>query len=340
MRNKLLALLVHLAIAAGVSAQTVNVASLGSLELVFESATKLDVYPGQSVAAEVGFRKGEAFTVSSPGRVRQIEYLVESGALVNRGQAFAVLRGPGMHHFEMSYHSSRELLAGAERRFNSNKPLYERRAISESQWLEISEKYYLALLEYEHMRHFSELLIEADNGVEGLTLGAPVAGIIDYSSAYDGVEEGENIALFIPREGIRLEASVPVAMRNKLASLRTDGCELGVERASAVASGFFVQVWTEPLVSACRLLPGQRVLATPMLRGEAYRVPKSAVFQLGHQTHVLVHKGDTLAAVEVTLLGLEGKDYLLSAVVPLQDRDILITSVSAVQGVLLGLGGE
>ena len=42
------------------------------------------------MAAQVTYRKGEAFNVPSPGRVQQIEYLVQPGATVVQGQPFAL----------------------------------------------------------------------------------------------------------------------------------------------------------------------------------------------------------------------------------------------------------
>jgi len=324
----------------GAAAQTVELAALGSLALEFKRVAPVAVYPAQPVVAQVSYRSGEAFSVISPGRVQQIEYLVEPGAVVVESQPFAVLRGPEMHHFEMSYESSRALAAGAERRYKSNKNLYERKTISESQWLEISEKYYAYMLEYEHMRHFFELVVGGDDDPDALTLAAPLAGLIDYPSVNRALEEGDSIALFVPPQAIRLEVALPSAIRTAVASLRAGECLLNIERVSNVIDGFFVQAWTQPLPSSCSLMLGQQLLATPMVRAEsAYRVPRSAVFQLERENYVLVRRGKYLAAEAVTLLGAEGNDYLLSVAAPLDEEEILVSSVSAVQGILLGLGG-
>jgi hypothetical protein len=321
-------------------ARSVEIASLGSLELAFAPVVSVDLYSGQPVAAEVSFRAGEAFVVPSPGRVQQIEYLVADGAAVEQGEAFAVLRGPEMHHLEMTYHSSKELLAGAERRFNSNKLLYQRKTISEGQWLAISEKYYLARLKYEHLRHFFELVLPADDDADALTLGAPMAGIVDYPAIYGGLEEGDSIASFVPRRAVRLKVSIPVGMRSEVARLRVAECDVGIERTSAIAAGFFVEAWSQPLPADCPLLLGQQLLVTPLLRTEAYSVPRTAVFQLEHQSHVLARTGDTLTPVVVNLLAAEGECYLLAGADSLAGQQVLVTSVSAVQGILLGLGDE
>ena len=340
-RNSLAALLLALLFAPGLRAQELQLDALGAFELAFQPARPVQSYPGQQVAAAVTYRQGEAFIVPSPGRVQQIAYLVEPGAAVRQGQPFAVLRGPEMHHFEMAYDSSRALLAGAERRYQANKGLYERKAISESQWLEISEKYYALALEYEHMRHFFELVEEGDNDPDALTLTAPLSGVIDYSPAPGGVQEGDSIAQFVPDAAIRLEATLPNRLRDQVIALQWGACEPAVERVSAMTEGFFVRVWSVPLAPACRPLLGQQLLVTPLLavRG-AYSLPRSAVFQLQRQTMVLVRDGDRLRPLAVTLLGARGEDYVLQPAADLGDREVLVSSVSAVQGMLLGLGGE
>ncbi|MCB1699757.1 MAG: hypothetical protein KDI14_02810 [Halioglobus sp.] len=329
------------ALPAGATGGPVELAALGSLQLEFEQAVPVEVYPGQRVAAQVTFRKGEAFNVPSPGRVQQIEYLVEPGAAVQQGQPFAVLRGPEMHHFEMRFESSQALAESAERRFKSNRELYKRKAISESQWQEISEKYYELMLEYEHMRHFFELVVGGDNDPDALTLAAPLASQIDYSSAEHRVEEGDSIAQFVPASAIRLEVALPVASAREVSAVRVGDCELAIERVGAMTDGFFVQAWTGALPASCGLMLGQQVLATPLLRvSGAYRVPRTAVFQLEHESFVLVRSGASLTAVAVVLLAAEDGDYVLQTATPLDAADVLVSSVSAVQGIMLGLGGE
>jgi hypothetical protein len=341
MNKMLLPALVLLAASATAAADPVAIAALGSLQLDFEQAVPVSVYPGQPVAAQVTFRAGEAYSVPSPGRVQQIEYLVEPGTPITQGQPFAVLRGPEMHHVEMSYESSSELAAVVERRFKSNKALYERQAISESQWLEISEQYYAVMLEYEHMRHFFELVVSGDNDPDALTLTAPLTGLIDYRSADNGVAEGDSIARFVPAAAVRLNAALPIAISDDVASLRAGDCELAIERVSAVTDGFFVQAWTQSLPPACHLLLGQQLLALPQVRvQDGYRIPRTAVFQWQRESHVLIRRGDALVPEAVSLLGSDGEDYLVRATTTLEGAEVLVSSISAVQGILLGLGGE
>jgi len=341
MKNTALAILISLLGVEMVAAQSVELPALGSLALEYEQPVAVESYPGQPLAAKVTFRNGEAFIVPSPGRVQQIEYLVEPGAWVKEGQPFAVLRGPEMHHVEMRYQSSRALADSAEQRFKSNLPLYESKAISESQWREISENYYASQLEYEHMRHFFELVVGADNDPAALTLTAPSASVIEYNTDASKVEEGDSIALFIPLQAIRLEVALPNNIGTAVTAVRAGECELDIERVSAMTNGFFIKAWTQSLPPACHLMMGQQVLARPLVRASnAYRVKQSAVFTLQRESYIWLRRGDVLAAVAVTVQAAEGDFYVVRCEESLAGQDVLISSVSAVQGVLLGLGEE
>jgi len=341
MKNSLLAALGALVISTCAHAQTVELATLRSLELEFQPVVAVDTYPGQPVAGRVWFRSGEAIYIPSPGRVQQVKYLVEPGASVVKGQPFAELRGPEMHHVEMNYESSAALAAGAAQRYQRNKPLYESKSISESQWQEISEKYYSTQLEYEHMRHFFELVVEGDGEPDALTLAAPLAGVIDYDPAGGRLEEGDNIALFLPRDAIRLEVALPALSGTEITAVRTAACELAIERVSAMTDGLFVQAWTQSLPASCQLMLGQRVIAVPLVRAaNAFRVPKTAVFQMQRHSFVWVRQGESLQAAAVTVLGVEEALYVVRSETPLAHAQVLASSVSAVQGVLLGLGEE
>jgi hypothetical protein len=341
MKGKLLAALLLSIIGSRAGAQAVALAELGAFELEFAPALAAASYPGPEVAGEVTFRQGEAYGVPSPGRVQQIEFLLEPGSRVSRGQPFATLRGPEMHHFEMAYESSGALLEGARRRFESNRSLYENKSISESRWLEISEKYYALSLEYEHMRHFFELVLPDDGDPDALTLVAPLTGTIDYRTGRGGVQEGERIAVFIPDAAIRVRASIPNGLRGEVQALGIGSCELGVDRSSAVSDGFFVHVWSDPLIPACEVLLGQQLPVTPLLRAPgSYAIPRAAVFQMGRDTLVLMRDNERLLPVAVTLLGTRNGDYVLRAESSLDGRQVLVSSVSAVQGLLLGLGSE
>ena len=108
-----------------------------------------------------------------------------------------------------------------------------------------------------------------------------------------------------------------------------------------MTDSFFIRAWTQTLPPACPLLLGQQLLLQPLLRVDnAYRVARAAVFALQRQTYVWRLRDDTLEAVPVTVLAAEGDAYIVHSEEGLAGQSVLVSSVSAVQGVLLGLGGE
>ncbi|MEJ2531586.1 MAG: hypothetical protein P8Y92_07285 [Halioglobus sp.] len=332
--------LLLLFVATACRAETVAIDSLRALALEYQTIRPVDLYPGQPVSAQVAAPGGEAFAVVAPARVQQISYVVPAGTVVAQGEAFALLRGPEIHHFLTEYEATAQLLEDASRRYENHRELYEKKAIDESRWVEVSERYQTLRLEYEHMRHFHDLVIEERKQDDAILLGAPIAGITDYAYSAGGLRSGDTIASFIPRDAIRLVASIPHRQSADLAFLEAAGCRLAVSRVSGITTGFFVEAWSEPVTDKCALIPGQRLAATPLYRTSAFRLPRTAVLQREAGSHVFLREGDVLRAVPVELLAADEADYIVTSTTPLGGREALVTSVSAVQGVLLGLGDE
>lgn len=337
MLTALLAVLWSLPVLAG---REIELTQLGQLALDYRPAVRAEGYAGPSLAAEVTFRPGEAFVIVTPYRVQRLEYLLEPGADAVAGQPIARLHGAEVHHFRTEFEIRRQMLAEAEQRFDRNRSLYQDRAIEAGQWREVSEAYYAAKLEFEHLRHFNDLLVAGDPQEDSVTLTTPVSGIIDFRQNAPGVAAGEAVAIAIPRSALRLKAWFPVRQRGQLAGFRTAGCELEVALVGQVVRDFFVEVWSEPVDPDCGLLPGQRLMVTPSLKLPAYRVDGRSIFQLGGEPHLFLRREDRLVAIPVTIAGNSGPDYVVTAEQTLEGRDVLVTSVSAVQGILLGLGGE
>ncbi len=333
--------LTALLFAQAASAQVIDAADLGHLALEYQPATEVDSYAGQSLAAQVSFRQGEAYSVVTPYRVQRLNYLLQPGAEVAAGQPIAVLQGPEIHHFLSEFDIKKQLLRDAEKRFNSNRALYDKKAIKASQWLQISEDYYGLKLDFEHMRHFHELLIEEQGQDEdSVTITAPVKGIIQYSQNAPGIAADDEIAVIVPPSAIRLRVAIPMNQRTQLAGFKAETCELEVAIVSGIINNFFLEAWSEPVQKQCGFLPGQQIMVRPYFELPAYSVSRSSVFQWQGQSHLFLLDGDKLVATPVVIAGSEGTDYVVTTDQSLQGHEILVTSVSAAQGVLLGLGGE
>lgn len=325
-----------------VRADSVALAELGLLRLEFNEVKALDRYQGQALSARVGFRPGEAVSLVTPYRVQQIRYLVGPGENVAAGQTIAVMSGPEIHHFLTEFEVTAQRLAATQKRYESNRKLYQRQAIDEARWIEISEAYFSLQLEYEHMRHFRELLGKTDKegDEDRITLHSPARGIIKYRQDSPGIDSGEELALLLPEGSLRLQVSVPLTRRSGLESLATGSCELAVDSVSSVASDFFVEAWSEPVNDSCHLLPGQRLMVKPAYRTRGYLLPRKAVFQWRGQPTVLLRKEEALHTVDVELLSSDGANYAVNCPTEIGGGQVLISSVSAVQGILMGLGGE
>lgn len=321
------------------SAQSVAIADLGELQLRFTEVSASDSYPGSPMAARAGFRPGEAHSLVAPRRVQQITYLLEPGSRVAHGQAIARLTGPEIHHFMTEFEVLGARLDLARKRFDSNRELYERRAIDEGRWAEVSEAYYALRLEHEHMRHFREI-IQPEDDPDSLLLLAPASGLLQYRQDKPGVEAGAELALVIPVDSLRLQVSVPLSQRRALSELSFGDCRVALTSVSSIADDYFVSAWSEAIPPECPLLPGERLMVTPHYSGQGYRVPRTAVMAWQGEPAVLLKEGGVLQVSQVEILATAGNDYFVRSRAALDGRSVLSSSVSAVQGVLLGLGGE
>ncbi len=340
MIKEITSLLMAFALIGQSMAEEVDLSSLGALSLSYQHAVPVSSYPGQRIVAEASYKKGAAFSLLAPGRVQQANYLVEIGSAVEKGQPVVELRGPEMHHFLLELEVARKIFRTAEQRFKSNRIPYKQGAINESQWATISEKYYAAQLEYEHMRHFNDLVISTDEESDTITIGAPIDGLINYALDHNDIQSGDAIAVFIPLSGVRLQAQIATNYRVGIKFFRTDSCQLSVSGIGAVAEGFFVTAWSEPVNASCNFILGQRFLVTPFYQITAYRVAATALFQWQSATAIFLKVGEHLRIVEVAAISSIGGDYLVTSNQDLSNAEVLVTSVSAVQGLLQGLGGE
>jgi len=321
-------------------AQTIATADLGALQLDYVRVSASGGYTGSPLAARVSFRPGDALSLVSPHRIQRIHYLVNPGDTVAAGQPIAELSGPEIHHFITEYKVVGERYAVAKKRFESNRALYQRKAIDESRWIEISDAYYMLQLEYEHLDHFRERLIEDAPDPDRILFTTPAAGRLLYALDMPGIAEGGEIAVIVPEEALRLQVAVPTERGAGLAQLRGGQCELAVDGISAVAEGFYRRAWSAPLTADCQWLPGQQVMVTPWYQRAGYVIPRGALLHWQGDPAVLIRSDEQLQLVPVEVLSTTAEGYVVSCSAPLADREVLASSVSAVQGIMLGLGGD
>ncbi len=339
--TRALALLLALALpAAPTTAQRISTADTGALALAYAGVTRQAGFDGQPLLAEVTHRPGEAVSVITPYRVQQIRYRVDPGAEVAAGEVIAELAGPEVHHFMQEYEVAGQRLEIARRRYQSNRDLYRSQAIGEARWSEISEAFFEASLAYEHMRHFRDLVRPAEDDDHAVLLTAPAAGLVHFTRDRPGVAPGGELMVIIPRAVLRLRVSVPLERRGDIAALATGACTAAVASVDGVAERYFAEAWSEPIDPGCGLVPGQWLQVTPHYRGNFCVIPGPALLRHEGGNAVFLRDGDALVLEPVTLVGSSEAGYVVRCGAELDGREVLVSSVSAVQGMLLGLGGE
>lgn len=320
-----------------VTAQELSVAALGKLTLSYASVKAVQQLPASPVPAEVTVEPGNTFYLSVPETIQQRHWLVADGSTVTAGQPLILLQGAGIHHFHMQFEAAEEAFNLAQNRYEHNRKLHANGTIGAEVWSQISMQYHGAKLKFEHMHHFMELLQEAP---EGSLLKAPMAGILRYGDNSQPLPDGGLLLGLVPAEDIRLHVNLPLAIAHDTVSVNTGSCQLSLTRRDNFAQGGFVSAWTETVPANCGLTTGQQLQVIPLRQVQALEVPKQSVYSWGTGTQVLRHQGDKLLPTTVTILGVNGNDYLLQPLTELQNSEVLSESVAAAKGMLLGLGGE
>lgn len=319
---------------------------LGSLTLEFAAAVPATHVPGSAVWAEVTHRPGAAFRVHAPRRIQQADYLVEPGEIVSEGQEIVRLSGPEIYQWRTEFESVQTRFRLADERYRRNQPLYDSQAIAESTWLEIVTQWHALKLELEGMKRLAEIMRpDAGSGSTALILLAPFAARVNYDVAEAAPDQDQVIAAFSPMDAMRLKVRVPAEDRSALDALKINGCRIEISMIGERLSGFLVDAWSEPLEGRCDLLPGQTLSVIPLYRVEAdglevVRVPGSALLTWDQRNYLLRRDGENLILQAVSLLTRDEAGYLMLGPEGLVGAEVLISSVSAVQGILMGLGGE
>ncbi|KGE02777.1 efflux RND transporter periplasmic adaptor subunit [Pseudohaliea rubra] len=333
------ALLLMLLVTGLARAQEVPLSALGDLALTYADASALDRVPGAPLRGVVRARGGEDYRVLLPRTAHRVTFVAVPGQRVAPGEPVVRLEGPEIHHWALEFEASTDRYALAETRYERNKPLYADGALPAERWAAIQDSYLETGLEYEHMRHFGELLLPEDDE-DTLLVGAPIDGMLHFDSRAPAREERAVLFSVIPDNALRLQVEVPVDRAVDLRSLTIDGCQLAIDSLDRAADGFFVAAWSAPLAGDCRRIPGTVLSVRPSYGADALELPRAAVFQWQRAPHVFVRTGDRLQARPVTVLADTAGGYAVARDPEITAGPVLLSSVSAVQGILLGLGSD
>lgn len=315
----------------------IDSASLANLEQRTEQIQTVDNYLGQQILAVVKPLPGQSYVFTSPMNVQRLIYLKNDGTNLKKGDPIVQLIGPEVHHFYTQYKLYQQLYGQSEKLFNNNKTLFEKKSIDEGSWLEISEKHFQLRLILDEYKHFFEHVVKVDESTETIIVGAPVSGLISYSPSKE-VKVNDKLADIIPEESLRLEFNVPINRQGEIVSVIANKCELALDYITDKASNLLKSAYTKALVKHCELVLGEQIIITPRYKVNAYSVSQNAVFNWHGKAHVFVAINDGFEAKQITIISGRNDKYIVSSDLPLDNTNVLVSSVSAAQGILMGLG--
>jgi len=319
---------------------TLNISELGLYDFNYKNITKVEHVSGSNLLATTSEKVGANYSVFLPFSVQQIQYLVVNGERVVKDQKVAILTGYDVHHFLDEFEAAQALFNNANKQYQSSLRLYKKKALKQSQWIEISKNYFEAQLRFEHLHHYKSFLSIDKN--EQISIIAPTTGVIRYSN--NSAAKAEEALLFdvIPDDAIRLKVVAPLKNIKNLGHIQVSGqeCFLEVDAKEEVINGYTAVIWSKAITKDCSLAIGQKVVITPIYDQTAFVINKSAVFEFDNQNYIAIKQGEQLNLVSINILNSTEEHYIFASEVDINNAKALVTSVSAVQGVLLNLGDE
>ncbi|WP_269518657.1 hypothetical protein [Alteromonas sp. BMJM2] len=317
--------------------------SLGKLSLSYSSINALSTMEKPVSTGMVKVLPGSPLRIVAPMNPQKIDYLVAHGESVTQNQRIAILSGSEVHHFRENLAAKTALLEIATSRFNKNRELVSVNAIPQDKWLNIAQQYYDAQLAWGHLNHFAEMFEPQEDDDMGYLL-APSKGVFmlpEQASADTETQATESqLGAVVSPNDIRLSTLVNALDSDFVEAINTDSCSVNIERVEEINHRFFVRVWSAPIPEGCALQLGAHVNTRVQLSVSALTVSADSVFYLHGQASVFVRRASALEAVPITLIGNADNDNAVFTAEGLTKNDeVLTSSISAVQGILLGLGG-
>lgn len=309
---------------------------LGALSLRFTKVTASSHFAGLDISAQVSAYPNSAMPVSRVIENAAITWLVPPGTPVAKGQAVLQLEGSEVHHFLTEYETRKAYFLLVKKRFDDNRALFQRQAISSNAWQDISLAYQTALLDFEHLDHFYERIsnIRADH--LQITLSAPIAGVV-----LTAAQSTTAIFRVVPSEHIRLKGTL-ADYQTQPDTVSFGQCQLDLAQVEAVSQGFSRIWWSAPLgtQAECQANWQQQINVSPTYAQAVYRIPNSSIVRHDRQQYVWLKSASILRLVPVSIVAKEDDSFWVQSDEFTVATEILTQSVSAVYGHYLGLGGE
>lgn len=326
-------------VATAMEVTKVPTTSLGQFKANFSQVKKTKLMKSQSLIGQVSYMAGENYTITLPFDVQRIHYQVKNGSEVSQGETIAIVEGYDVHHFIDEYKSAKVLLAIQKKHFQTNKQYFNNKTIKSSQWIEITKSYYEAKLNFEHIQHQMSFLHIDEN--EQISLISPKSGVIQIPSSSGRKTFGELAFSIIDISAIKVKVIVPLLLADNLLHFNVNStCKLNVSSVEKVVDKFHQILWAEASSEQCELLLGQSIRVIPIKKITGYKIAKSAVFEFENNNYIAIKADDALALIPVSLMGATQGEFIFTTKNPIDDEQVLISSVSILQGSLFSLGGE
>lgn len=310
---------------------------LGQLEQRTEKVKSIEQYTGNRLLATASPMPGQAYVFNSPMNVQRSVFEKSPGTFVKAGEPFVTLIGPEVHHYYTQYKIYAQLYQQSEALYQHNKTLFKNQSISEASWLAVSQQFYNIKLIYDEYLHFFEYVNKVDESNESIVLGAPIDGFVSYATP-TSITTSSNLARFIPPNALRLKIKLPVNDVRELVSFQTPNCSLGISSVDKKTNAFVQTAWSESITDSCRVMLGEEVIVTPLYKTSAYHVSRQSVFNWQGENYLFYQNQGYYVAAKVILLSSTKNSYIVSSDQSLDNKDALVSSVSAAQGILMGLG--
>lgn len=326
-------------IAFNTCAQDLRVSAQQLGVLIQETApiSAISYYSGQVLNAQVTTLPGQSNSIRSPMNVRQTVFFQPNGTSIDKGEQFVALSGPEVHHYYSEYQLRKTLYKQSKLLYENSKILFSKKVLSEQSWLEVSKEHILVKLAFDEFTHFFDLMHSFDEKTDTLILRSPVSGVLTYQNV-DNLSVEQQIASIVPLDSVRLSANFPLSQDQSPSYIQYGKCRPAVAFVEKVANGFLSRLWTEPLAQDCSFIYNEIVSVSPQYTLNGFLINKSSVMTLDGQYYIFVKEKDIYTAVAIELISSDEHQYVVTSKVAIADKLVLTTSVSAAQGILLGLG--
>ncbi|MEE4276960.1 MAG: hypothetical protein V2I82_00670 [Halieaceae bacterium] len=343
-RLRPLVLLSLLAASVTCQAQRIALADLGELEIGYAEAQAQSEYPGAQLLLSAQVLPGDAFALRLPFRPNRITRLVGAGTAVSAGTAIVRIEGPELAAWLLEAEAVEAQFAQAQARFRSNEILFAGGGLSAAQWKTISEAYYLMQREMHHVEHVREVLrMDATVGeLARADVLAPVDGRVIYPDGSVSTDAELLLANFVADDALRLTGRLGVGSGLAVdpVALIIGDCRIDIAQVEATAQALTRRVWSAAAPACIDLIPGAAYAGRALYPFDGVAVPRGALLRHGGLAGVLVRRGQALEFVAAQIVAEEETHYYLEPDSSLAGAQVLSRSVSAVQGMLLGLGSN